>query len=82
MAQRMDDGWLVVCRALALVLLFNLGILWTFLGKGGGELAARWSTAMRKLANPWREEDEDFAELNRLVRGLRPGGQGSRDEET
>jgi hypothetical protein len=78
----MDNGWLVVCGALTLVLLFNLGILWTFLGRGGRELAARWSAAVRKLVNPWREEAEDFAELNRLVRGLHPGGQGSRDEET
>lgn len=78
----MDDARLVVCGALVLVLLLNLGILWPFLGKGGRELAARWGTAVRKLANPWREEDEDFAELNTLVRGLDADAEGRVDEET
>jgi hypothetical protein len=65
-----EDGWLVVCGALVLVLLLNLGIIMAFVGREGRQQAARWGRAIRNLTNPWHEEDEAFAELNRLVRDL------------
>jgi hypothetical protein len=78
----MDRGWLIVCGTIVFILLFNFGILVILVGRGGRERAARWGKAMRDITNPWREEDEAFAELNHLVRNFNADDHRDRNGES
>jgi hypothetical protein len=61
-----ENTW-IFCGVLAFVLLFNAGILLTFL-RGRGNTLIR---GIRELRNPWQAEDNALLELRRRVASLR-----------
>ncbi len=66
----MDDGWLIVCGVLALVVMINVGLALSALrGQNRGQAAAL-DRSVRYLRDPWADETRSLSELHQRVAEL------------
>ncbi len=65
-----DNGLLIVIGILALVVLFNVGLALSFLRNRGTKQLFQFQDTLKKMANPWKEEDEALSELREKVANL------------
>lgn len=61
---KIEDGWVIVCGALIVVALFNIGLALPFL-RGRGKIIL---SSLRDIRSPWRAEEEAMSELHERVR--------------
>ena len=67
----MEDGWVIVCGVLALVIMVNVGLALSALrGRNRGQAAAL-DRSVRFLRDPWAEETRSLSELHQRVTDLR-----------
>lgn len=65
-----DSGLLIVIGVVALVVLFNIGLALSFLRNRGTRQIIMFQDTLKKMANPWKEEDEALSELREKVSSL------------
>ncbi len=65
------EGILLACIILGLVVLFNVGLMYSLLRSDPNHPIAILGKAARRARSPWQEEDEGLAELRRRVDSLR-----------
>jgi hypothetical protein len=65
-----NSGILIVLGVVALVILFNVGLALSFLRNRGKGQIFLFRDTLRKLVNPWKDEDEALSELRKRVAHL------------
>lgn len=66
----MNDGWWVVCGVAGSIVLLNIGLLLSALRNRNFKLKPLISVDLKKLVNPWLEEDRSLDELHQKVAKL------------
>ena len=74
-----DNGYLLVCIGVVLVVLFNVGLIFSLTSPATREQLRIFSKLARSSRNPWKKHDDDFSELRDRVAGLE-SNQGEVDE--
>ncbi len=75
----LGEGWGMVGLILALVVLVNLGLIYSLIS---GSAAAQWDMVRRiaeRTRNPWQSEDEALSELRERADRLRPNSEQGAD---
>lgn len=65
-----NNGLLIVIGVIALVVLFNIGLALSFLRNRGSGQILLFRDTLKKMANPWKDEDETLSELREKVANL------------
>jgi Mn-containing catalase len=65
-----DNGLLIVIGVVALVVLFNIGLALSFLRNRSTRQIIMFQDTLKKITNPWKEEDEALSELRDMVSNL------------
>ncbi|HEY45256.1 MAG: hypothetical protein AMJ88_04370 [Anaerolineae bacterium SM23_ 63] len=65
-----NNGLLIVIAIVALVILFNIGLALSFLRNRGKGQIFIFQDTLKKMANPWKDEDEALSELREKVANL------------
>jgi hypothetical protein len=68
----LEDGWLIVCGALIIVALFNIGLVLPIL-RGRGKI---FHGSLRDIRFPWRAEEEAIDLLHEQVGNLKVDERG------
>jgi hypothetical protein len=65
-----QEGWTIIIVVLILVVLFNLGLVVSFLRGRGKDQSLMLRDAIQRSLNPWQEEDEALAKLREQIKSL------------
>jgi hypothetical protein len=65
-----STGLLIVIGVVTLVILFNIGLALSFLRSRRGEQIILFRDSLKKMANPWKDEDDVLSELREKVASL------------
>ena len=65
-----NNGLLIVIGVVALVVLFNVGLALSFLRNRGKGQIILFRDTLKKMANPWKDEEEALSELREKVANL------------
>lgn len=80
MIEWLQDGWGILTVIVAVVVLFNVGLIYSLIS---GSAAAQWDMVRRiaeRSRNPWRQEDRDLQELRQRAERLRQDSEEHVDE--
>lgn len=80
MIEWLQDGWGILTVIVAVVVLFNVGLIYSLIS---GSAAAQWDMVRRiaeRSRNPWRQEDRDLQELRQRAERLRQDSEEHADE--
>lgn len=65
-----NSGLLIVIGVVALVVLFNISLVLSLLRNRGKGQFVLYQDMLKKMANPWKDEDEALSELRERVANL------------
>jgi len=65
-----NNGLLIAIGVITLVVLFNIGLALSFLRNRGKGQIILFQETLKKMVNPWKDEDEALSELREKVANL------------
>ncbi len=80
-----DNGWIFICGIVALVILINVSLIYSFASGGVKQQLNLFSKMAQRARSPWRSEEEALRELHTTVAKLKQphasGNSGDLPEE-